>query len=76
MMDTEQAYRMARSQANSRDLRMLKAHERIGAELSGINYSLAMLTHHVLGDVWQECADKIAEMVVKPPEVEIREKKN
>ena len=75
-MTPEQAERMASVQNNSRDLRMLQAQERIGAELHGINYSLSMLAHHLLGDVWQECADKIAEMAVKPPEVEIKEKKS
>jgi hypothetical protein len=73
-MSVEYAERMASAAQNSRELRMLKAQERIGHELGGINYSLAMLAHHILGDVWQECADKIAEMVVAPPPVEVKEK--
>jgi predicted exporter len=72
----EQREKMASVANNTRELRMLKAVEKVGVELSGINYSLAMLSQHLLGDVWQECADKIAEMVTVPPAVEIREKKD
>lgn len=73
-MGIDQQERLASVGRSQRELRTIRAVERLGEEMSGINFSLAMLTHHFLGDVWQECADKIAEMSLTPG-VEIREKK-
>ena len=76
-MNQEQSYRMAATVTSQRELRTLRALEKIAASLDGIHQTLTVLSYKLIEEKYPEdCMETIAEMVVAPPPVEIKEKKS
>lgn len=76
-MNVEQAERMASTRISQRELRMLRAVEKIAGSLDSIHQTLALLSYKLYEEKYPEdCMEAIAEMTVAPPPVEIKEKKS